>query len=364
MRIAFLQSGMTGYQDACLRALRRRGNEILNIFPTAYENAEFKAETFREYGTALIWPDPAPSADWVQAAVDEFGPDAILMTSWRTPAYRPVMTRMRGRALRIMTSSNIWQGSYRQWLGRLTHRWYLQPLFDCAFVPGDRSEWFVRRLGFRADQIIRGANSADVEVFDRGPRSGEELAAARRFLFSGRLMPYKGVSVLREAYRRYRDTVARPWDLDVVGIGELAGELAGLPGVSMHGFVEPKRLAELMHASAALVLPSYMDFFGVVVHEAATAGQLLLCSDSVGATPYLLQDGYNGWTVATGDVGSLADALVRVSALPPDRLAAMSEGSSRLAQRFSPTLWADNLTLELERRLGRTGQTCGSPATA
>jgi len=355
MKIAFLQSGMTGYQDACLRALRARGNEILNIFPTAYENANFDAESFRDYGRALHWPQDKPSAEWVQAAVDEFDPDAILMVSWRNPAYRKVMAQMRGRALRIMFSSNIWEGTYRQWLGRATHRVYLRPLYDCAFVPGDRSEWFVHRLGFSADKVIRGSNSADVEVFDRGARTGEQLAASRRFVFSGRLMPYKGIKVLREAYLRYRDTVEDPWDLDVVGLGELESEVAGLPGVTMHGFVSPQRLAELMHESACFVLPSYIDFFGVVVHEAAVAGQVLLCSDSVGATPYLLQDGYNGWTVATGDARSLADAMARVHALPPERLAAMSEGSRALSKRFSPTLWADNLTSEVERRCAALG---------
>jgi len=356
MKIAFLQSGMTGYQDACLRALRARGNEILNIFPTAYENAQFDAESFRDYGRALHWPqNEPPSAQWVQAAVDEFDPDAVLMVSWHNPAYRKVMARMRGRALRIMFSSNIWEGTYRQWLGRATHRIYLRPLYDCVFVPGDRSEWFVHRLGFGPDKVIRGSNSADVEVFDRGPRPAEQLAASRRFVFSGRLMPYKGIKVLREAYLSYRDSVEDPWDLDVVGLGELESELAGLPGVTMHGFVTPQRLSELMHESACFVLPSYIDFFGVVVHEAAVAGQVLLCSDSVGATPYLLQDGYNGWTVATGNAGSLADAMRRVHALPPERLAAMSEGSRGLSKRFSPTLWADNLTSEVERRCAAMG---------
>jgi glycosyltransferase involved in cell wall biosynthesis len=267
------------------------------------------------------------------------------------------MAGMKGRALRILISSNIWEGRYRQWLGRATHRWYLRPLYDCVFVPGDRSEWFVRRLGFRADQVIRGSNSADVEVFDRGPRGGDELAATRRFLFSGRLMKYKGVDVLRDAYLRYRESVADPWDLDVVGVGELDHRLRDLPGVTMHGFVSPERLSGLMHSSACLVLPSYIDFFGVVVHEAATAGQVLLCSDSVGATPYLLQDGFNGWTVATGNVRSLADAMARVSTLPAQRLEAMSAGSRALAGRFSPSLWAENVSSEVERRLRELGRT-------
>jgi glycosyltransferase involved in cell wall biosynthesis len=70
----------------------------------------------------------------------------------------------------------------------------------------------------------------------------------------------------------------------------------------------------------------------------------------VGATPYLLQDGFNGWTVATGNVRSLADGMARVHALPLERLMAMSAGSQKLASRFSPTLWAQNLTEQVAMR--------------
>jgi glycosyltransferase involved in cell wall biosynthesis len=349
VKFVFLQTGMTGYQDACLRALHKQGHQILNVFPGKIHNTEFKVEDFASYGDVLTWTD-SPPEDELLRVVKQFDPDAIMMASWGQPTYRKVMASMRGRALRILFSSNIWENTPRQWIGRATHRVYLRPLYDCVFVPGDRSEWMARRLGFRNDQVIRGANSADVEVFDRGPRSASQLAASRRFLFSGRLMPYKGVSVLRAAYEIYRAGESDPWDVDVVGKGELAGELEALPGVTMHGFVQPEELAELMHNSACLVLPSFIDFFGVVVHEAATAGQVLICSDAVGATPYLLQDYFNGWTVPSGSVRALADAMSRVTALSGDQLAAMSEGSRSLAKRQSPTIWAQNLSGEVEYR--------------
>lgn len=350
MRFAFLQTGLTGYNAACLRALRALGNEVLSVFPAGGNNYEFDTSGFGDIGQTLVWTD-APDQSELDRTVDAFSPDAIVMVSWHQAEYRAVMKRLRGSALRVLVSTNIWESTPRQWLGRATHRRYIDPLYDCVFVPGDRSEWFARRLGFSAEQVIRGSNSADVETFDRGERDPQALVAARRFLFCGRLMPYKGVRVLRAAYLRYRSTESDPWDLDVVGIGELQAQLADLPGVRMHGFLSPDKLSDLMQETACLVLPSFIDFFGVVVHEATLAGQVLLCSDSVGATPYLLQDGFNGWTVATGSERSLADGLTRVTRLTPERLSAMSRGSRALASRFSPQLWAAHLTDEVGSRI-------------
>lgn len=354
MRFAFLQSGMTGYNDASLRALSELGHNLLNVYPKSSHNYAFDSDAFTSYGEKLTWSDKPDQAE-LDAAIDSFRPDVIVMVSWHQPEYRKVVRRMRGKALRILVSTNVWENRPRQWLGRLTHRWYIDPLFDCVFVPGERSEWFARRLGFEGDQIIRGSNSADVATFDKGQRSWDKFSDARRFLFTGRLMPYKGVDTLATAYATYRQSVADPWDLEVVGLGELSAQLQHMPGVTMHGFVTPSELSSLMQRSTCLVLPSMVDFFGVVVHEAALSGMVLLCSDGVGATPYLLQDGFNGWTLPAGDARRLSDALKRVTELPADRLMKMSIGSRSLATRFSPQLWAANLADEAYGRLAREG---------
>src|SRR5205085_1955679 len=115
-----------------------------------------------------------------------------------------------------------------QWAGLVAHRFYVDPLFDCVWVPGERSELFARRIGFAGEDIIRGANTADTPVFDRGRRDPDEIAGRRRFLFTGRLIWHKAPTELAEAYRRYRDLVDSPWDLDVAGDGPLATDFDGI----------------------------------------------------------------------------------------------------------------------------------------
>ncbi|EFQ82059.1 glycosyltransferase, group 1 family protein [Aeromicrobium marinum DSM 15272] len=351
MRVAVLMTGLTAYQDTCFQQLSELGNDLLLVHPGSMPFAPFGEDSFNRTVQRLVWDDAMPTPDELLPVLEAFDPDVVIMWSWDGKGYRAAMKRYRGRALRVIFTSNFWHGSLKQWAGLLAGRFYVLPLFDAAWVPGERSELFARRIGFEGRQIIRGANSADTPKFDRGARDTAELAGRRRFLFTGRLIWHKAPAELAEAYRRYRELVDDPWDLDVAGDGPLRTAFEGVPGVRMHGFVQPADLADLMHTSSCFLLPSHLEWYGVVVHEAAVAGLPVICSDGVGAVPHLLQDGFNGWTVPAGDTEALTEAMVRMSSVDTTRLAAMSAGSRALGSRLSPTIWAQNLHEQLESRL-------------
>ena len=354
MRIAVLMTGLTAYQDVCFRELADLGDDLLLVHPSSMAYAPFDADRFTDSVQRHVWDvDHPPTPEELVPVVDRFAPDVIIMWSWDGKGYRAVMKRWRGRALRVMFSSNFWHGSPKQYLGLLAARWYVLPLFDCVWVPAERSELFARRIGFDGADVIRGANSADTALFDRGRRDGAEVVGRRRFLFTGRLIWHKAPTMLARAYARYRQEVDDPWDLEVVGGGPLAADLEGLEGVTVRGFAQPADLADLMQECSCLVLPSHIEWYGVVLHEAAAAGLPLISTNQVGAVPHLLQDGFNGWTIAAGDERGLVDAMTRMSAVPADRMQTMSDGSRALASRLSPPVWALNLHEELERRVGR-----------
>ena len=353
MRIAVLMTGlMAPYQAACFQALAEHDNELLVVQPRSLAYASFEAAELSGSVRVLDWADDEmPAPDVLVPMIEDFSPDVIIMYSWGGKGYRAVMKAFAGCALRVLFTSNFWHGSAKQYAGLLAHHFYVGPLYDCAWVPGVRSEQFARRIGFAGKDIIRGANSADVDVFASGPRAGAEIEAHRRFLFTGRLIWHKAPTLLAEAYRDYRDRVDDPWDLDVVGEGPLKKDFDGIEGVRRRGFMQPAELAQLMRESSCLILPSHLEWYGVVVHEAAVAGLPLICSDGVGAVPHLLQDGYNGWTVEAGNRDELTGAMVRMSLLDEQRLGAMSDGSRALGSRLSPAVWALHLHEELARRL-------------
>lgn len=351
MRIAVLMTGLTAYQDRCFDELADRGNHLLLVHPAAMAYAPFDKSTFTDRVQRLVWDGSMPSSGELLPLIDDFDPDVIIMWSWDGKGYRKVMKKWRGKALRVMFSSNFWRGTAKQYAGLLVHGIYVNPLFDAAWVPSERAELFAKRIGFKGRDIIRGANSADTPLFERGARAGDELASHKRFFFTGRLIWHKAPTLLAEAYKIYRTKVDDPWDLVVAGDGPLRTDFEGIDGVDHHGFVQPSELVDLMHSSSAFILPSHAEWYGVVVHEAAASGLPLICSDGLGATAHFLQDGFNGWTFAVDDRDELVDAMVRMSTADADRLQAMSDGSRALASRLSPKLWALNLHEQLERRL-------------
>jgi glycosyltransferase involved in cell wall biosynthesis len=278
------------------------------------------------------------------------------MTSWNfTKAYRAVMKSVPSDVVRVLIMDNMWRGAPKQWLGRAIHRFYVDTVADAAMVPSDRTEQYAKLLGFAPEDIIRGSLSCDTALFHSDPRTGVEIASRRAFLYVGRLVWHKGADVLAAAYRRYRELTDDAWDLHVVGKGPLERELRELPGVTMHGFRQPPDVAQMMRATSCYVLPSHIEPYGVVVHEAAASGLPILCSDFAGAAAGLVQDGRNGWVVSAGRVELWAQAMARMSALSAERLQEMSDVSRAIATRFSPQGWARNVHEELTRRKAAGG---------
>lgn len=364
MRIAVLMTGLTAYQDTCFGELAALGNDLLLVHPSSMGFAPFDTSAFTGSVQRHIWErktnsangetvEDIPGPEVMLPLIEEFNPDVVIMWSWSGAGYRAVMKRFKGRALRVVFTSNFWHGTLKQKVGVRVAPYYVQPLFDAAWVPGERSELFARQLGFAGKDIIRGANSADTSLFYRGPRAQDEIASRKRFVFTGRLIWHKAPDLLAAAYAEYRTQVEDPWELLIAGDGPERHVFDGIEGVEQAGFVQPAQLGELMNTCSGFILPSHIEWYGVVVHEAAAAGLPLLCSDGVGAVPHLLQDGFNGWTFEADNKAELVSAMVRLSTVSPERLASMSAGSHALASRLSPSLWAVNLDEQLRRRLPR-----------
>lgn len=109
-----------------------------------------------------------------------------------------------------------------------------------------------------------------------------DLSAGEFLLFVGAANPRKNLATVLDAYRRYRERVADPAALALVGpersaFGDRDHDLAD--GVHALGYVADEELAWLYHEAAALVYPSLYEGFGLPILEAMSVGTPAVTSD-------------------------------------------------------------------------------------
>lgn len=139
------------------------------------------------------------------------------------------------------------------------------------------------------------------------------------FLFSGSLIPRKGVDLLAAAFL---ETAARSAHvrLTVMGAGKLEARLKRTlqpcaDRVSFVGFKDWTELPEFYRHAQVLCVPSRHDGWGLVVPEGLAAGLPVISTDRTGAALDLIRPGSNGWIVKAGNVEALTEAMQRAAAV-------------------------------------------------
>jgi glycosyltransferase involved in cell wall biosynthesis len=218
------------------------------------------------------------------------------------------------------------------------------------FLPaGTRSVQYLRHYGVPESRIRIVPYCIDVERFSS---AADRARANRKFvraefgaadgewlvLFAGKLIRRKAIPDLIEALARLSAS-GKAVRLFVVGSGPLAGELADMANTrrvrtTFVGFVNQSRMPEVYAAADVLVLPSYIDTWGLVVNEAFACGLPAIVSDRVGCAPDMIMDGLTGTIVPAGNVTRLAQAIDHWTGAHDD--AAVRRALDEITARYSP----------------------------
>jgi len=140
----------------------------------------------------------------------------------------------------------------------------------------------------------------------------------RRFLYSGRLVPGKGIHTMLDAFASVANRCP-DWDLVIAGDGPLRKQLeAAVPGelatrVRFLGFMQMEQLRCAYHVCDVLLHPSERDQWGLVINEAAAADMAFVATDVIGAVPDLVRHGINGLIIRPRNRGAMAEAIVEVT---------------------------------------------------
>jgi glycosyltransferase involved in cell wall biosynthesis len=157
-------------------------------------------------------------------------------------------------------------------------------------------------------------------------------------LFVGRLVPYKGASVLLEALRNVDATAFFVGDGPQRDALAASADTLGVASqVRFLGEVVPDELSALYSACDLFVLPSItrQEAFGVVQIEAMAWGKPVISTDLGTGVAWVNRHGETGLVVPPGDVTALRQALLTLLENGPRREEMGRAGADRARTVFS-----------------------------
>jgi len=235
------------------------------------------------------------------------------------------------------------RGAVSSYLGRFHRR------SRRVFTPSTISRQDLMRL--QVANVEVWGRGVDAELFHPGRRSQAMRAALGMgsgftFVYVGRLAPEKRPEQIIRAFRLASETLPRGViHLIMAGTGPCEAELRATapPGVTFLGYLDRRsRLPDLYANCDAFVFASVTETLGLVVLEAMASALPVVAAPAGGVRDHL-RDGRNGLAYPPGDVGAMAQAMVRLAE------------DWRLTQRLAQGARRTAEALTWERELNRLG---------
>lgn len=331
--ICFCWNGFPQYAARCVGAFVAQSSEEVVVVATRPMVPVLGMENLCK--CRVIWLE--------EGAKDVVGLEArdvssVIVSGWMNPAFNRFAFRVKkSGGLVVAMVDNNYNFSIKELIKAIRFRVVLKQRYDRYLVPGKSGKRLLKFYGVKEKDIRTNLYSADANVFF----NGDDLAQRpKQVVFVGQLCARKNVLALLEAFVCSR-IWEKGWKLSYFGCGPLHDELISRviryevrDYIAVNDFKQPEQLANEYRHSRAFILPSIEEHWGLVVHEAALSGCLLLLSDRVGAADDLSGKG-NAFLFNPESVSDIASSFVKMTSLDCSQLKECQEESLRLANMIS-----------------------------
>ena len=159
------------------------------------------------------------------------------------------------------------------------------------------------------------------------------------FVYLGRLMAYKNIDVLIEAFKEVIKDIPNA-KLIIAGRGPNMDSLKDLStkfnineSIEFKGYITEEEKREILAKSWVLVQPSSFEGWGITVTEANASGTPVIASNTSGLRDSVV-DGKSGLLVETGNVKELARVMIALTEMDGFR-ERISKNAYELSQNYS-----------------------------
>ncbi len=368
-RVAFLVIGPTppplaGVEvmtETLLRGLRDRGTPVVHIDTRDprtnsnkgrldLANVYLAIRHGLEVGLALLRRKPAVVYLPISQTSLGYFRDSVFMTlaTWSGSS---LVVHLHGAAFDRFYAS---AGRGMKWL----LRWTLRRV-DVAVVLGQSLKGIFGEL-VSPERAVVVPNGIDGTPYHQSARN---LHRPPTFLFMGTLIHWKGHRDVIEAMALVsrevpgaRAVIAGSWisRKEEMLCRRMTLNLGLEDQIEFPGVLSGAAKIEAFKEADAFLLPSADEGQPVAILEALAAG-LPVISTPIGAIPECVTDGFNGFLVKPGDIGTLGRKMIE-AVTDADRWAWMSANATMVFQsRFSHVAYVDRLVEVLERARKRAG---------
>ncbi len=306
--------------------------------------------------------------DRMRSMLDRLQPNVVVVPGWSDSGALAALKWCIARRVPavMMSETTAWDHSrspVREWVKRGILR-----LCSSALVGGQAHAEYLVQLGMPSESVFLGYDAIDNEYFFREAEANRSRSTAMRmryelpekyFLASARFVEQKNLLSLFRAYGRYRrlcqEAFQKPWDLVLLGDGELQGSLLDLREalgltefIHLPGFKQYPELPVFYGLAEAFIHVSTTEPWGLVVNEAMASGLPVLVSDRCGCARDLVRNGRNGFTFDPYDGDRLAGLMSQLTGLEMGKREAMGIASQEIISDWGPQRFADGLAQAIE----------------
>ncbi|CAN5528773.1 hypothetical protein BH10BAC1_BH10BAC1_10750 [soil metagenome] len=342
-RIVFLYTEIASYFLACIEKLAQEPNVEITVvrWPLNQEAPfDFKLSPSISFYTRTDFKTEQDLLTFIA----KLNPSVLYCRVWMDKGSFKVCKKSKDEIPVVVGFDTPWKGNLKQQIARLVSPFKILNHFSHCWVPGSLQVEYAIKLGFKKEQILTGFYSCDFDFFYNQYLENKEekhKQFPKKFIYVGRYYDFKGIDFLWKAFIDIQEEYPNDWELWCLGTGDI--EPVSHPKIKHFGFVQPFDLKEYIKNTGVFVLPSLFEPWGVVVHEYASAGFPIICSDKVGARTAFVENNYNGYIYKSDDAMVLKACLLKIIKSNSNQLIEMADKSIEKAKKITPEIWAKQL---------------------
>ncbi len=279
-------------------------------------------------------------------------PDLVIVSGRTHKFYLEIARLLKKRILTVSIQDSQNDYSFRTFIKCLFSSFLYKKYFQCLWVSGPNGFTLANRLSYVNKDIYGFSLSADTDLFFSNFQTDSTLH--RTIMFVGRFSVEKNVQLLIDVFQKVNETLTEKWKLILVGGGKSELLIDNMDNIEIYPFMPATQLKKLSHSVDLFCLPSTYEPWGVVVHEFASMGKVLLVSDRCGSVSEFLINGFNGYVFNSLDPVDFKEKMLALFSMENSQLFQMKQNSCQLSRRVTSEMWAGQLNSMLQRSLNQS----------